>query len=137
MRFQVVIDEDAEREFAGAVDFYNEREPGLGRKFARDVRDVFEQISENLERFPRHSRLARRAKGLDWFYAVYFALKAETSELVIIAVWHGARNPAELRRRLKQAGIPVHTFSTSDLPSSPAGLNSKIKIKMANAIPSR
>jgi plasmid stabilization system protein ParE len=89
MRFQVVIDEEAERE------------PGLGQKFAHDVRDVFKQVSENPVRFPRPSRLTRRAKILDWSCAVYFAIKPETSELVIISVWHGARNPAELRRRLK------------------------------------
>jgi len=31
----------------------------------------------------------------------------------------------------------VHTFSIVDLPSSPAGLNNRIKIKIANAMPSR
>src|ERR1035437_4963929 len=33
--------------------------------------------------------------------------------------------------------LVLHTFSTVDLPSSPAGLNSRIKIKIANAMPSR
>jgi len=101
MTFRVVIEEEAEREFAGAVDFYDEREPGLGQKFARDVCDVFKTVCKNPERFHLHSRLTRKAKVLDWPYSVYFAIKAETSELVIITVWHGARNPAELRRRLK------------------------------------
>jgi plasmid stabilization system protein ParE len=101
MTFRVLIEEEAEREFAGAVDFYDEREPGLGQRFARDVRDVFKTVCEHPERFPRYSRLTRKAKVLDWPYSVYFAIKAETSELVISTVWHGSRDPAELRRRLK------------------------------------
>ena len=101
MTFRVVIEEEAEREFAEAVDFYDEREPGKGQEFARNVRDVFKAVCENPERFRFHSRLTRKAKVLDWPYSVYFTVKAETSELVIITVWHGARNPAELRRRLK------------------------------------
>jgi plasmid stabilization system protein ParE len=101
MRFQVVIEKEAEREFAEAVDYYDEREPGLGQKFARAVREVFNTVCENPGRFRRYSRLTRKAKVLDWPYAVYFAIKTEMSELVIISVWHGARNPAELQRRLK------------------------------------
>jgi plasmid stabilization system protein ParE len=101
MTFRVLIEDEAEREFADAVRFYDEREPGLGQQFARDVRDVFKTVCENPEKFRRCSRLARKAKVLDWPYSVYFTIKAETSELVIITVWHGARNPAQLRRRLQ------------------------------------
>jgi toxin ParE1/3/4 len=101
MTFRVVIEEEAEREFVGAVDFYDGREPGLGQRFARDVRDVFRDACKNPERFPRVSRLTRKAKVLDWPYSVYFAIKMETAELVISTIWHGKRNPAELRRRLK------------------------------------
>ena len=101
MTFRTVIEEEAEREFAEAVDFYDGYEPGLGQRFAHDVRDVFKEVAKNPERFSRHSRLTRKAKVLDWPYSVYYAIKTATSELVIVTVWHGARNPAELRRRLK------------------------------------
>jgi plasmid stabilization system protein ParE len=101
MRFQVVIEAEAEREFAEAVDYYDEREPGLGQQFARDVRDVFKSVGENPERFRRYGRLTRKVKVLDWPYAVYFNINLQTSELVIVTIWHGARDPAELRRRLK------------------------------------
>ena len=100
MTFRVVIEEEAEREFAEAVNFYDGREPGLGQRFARDVRDVFRVACKDPERFSRASRLTRKAKVLNWPYSVYFAIKVETSELVITTIWHGARNPAELRRRL-------------------------------------
>lgn len=101
MTFRVVIEEEAEREFAEAVSFYDEREPGLGQRFARDVRDVFGEAGKNPKRFPLASRLTRKARVLDWPYSIYFAIRAETSELVISTVWHGSRNPSKLRRRLR------------------------------------
>jgi len=101
MTFRVVIEEEAEQEFDEAVNFYEEREPGLGRRFARDVLEVFRKARQNPEQFPRATRLTRKAKVLDWPYSVYFAIKVETAELFISTIWHGSRNPAELRRRLK------------------------------------
>lgn len=102
MSFRVVIEEEAEREFAEAVNFYDERERGLGQKFAYEVRNAFRKVCENPKRFPFASRLTRKAKmPPPWPYSIYFAVKSETAEVVISTVWHGARNPAELRRRLK------------------------------------
>ena len=102
MSFRVVIEAEAEREFAEAVDFYDEREPGVGQRFARELRAFFKTVSARPERFPFASRFTRKAKlPKPWPYSVYFAIKPETSEVVISTIWHGKRNPAELRRRLK------------------------------------
>ena len=102
MSFRVVIEEEAEREFAEAVDFYDEHEPGVGQRFARELRAFFKTVCDDPERFPRASRLTRKAKlPKPWPYSVYSAIKRETSEVVISTIWHGNRNPAELRRRLK------------------------------------
>ena len=102
MNFRVVIEAAAEREFAEAVAFYDEREPGLGRRFAHEFYDAFRKVSKDPERFPLASRLTRKAKvPSPWPCAIYFAVKSTTHEVVISTVWHGSRNPAELRRRLK------------------------------------
>ena len=102
MTFRVVIEEDAEKEFAEAVEFYDEREPGIGQQFARELQAFFKTVCADPERFPFASRLTHRAKmPKPWPYSVFFAIKRETSEVVISTVWHGARNPAELHRRLK------------------------------------
>jgi hypothetical protein len=45
MTCQVVIEEEAEREFAEAVRFYDDRKPGLGQRFAREVRDAFRKAA--------------------------------------------------------------------------------------------
>lgn len=102
MSFRVVIAEEAEREFAEAVASYDEREPGVGQRFARELRAFFKTVCDAPERFRFASRLTRKAKlPKPWPYSVYFVVKRGTSEVIISAIWHGSRNPAELRRRLK------------------------------------
>ena len=102
MSFRVVIEEEAEREFADAVRFYDDRMPGLGQRFARELQAFFKIVCKDPERFRLVGRLARKAKVPGpWPYSVYFVIKRETAEVIISTIWHGARNPAELRRRLK------------------------------------
>jgi plasmid stabilization system protein ParE len=102
MTFRVVIEQEAEKEFAEAVNFYDKREPGVGQRFAHELRAFFESVCEDPERFPLATRLTRKAKlPKPWPYSVYFAIKRDTSEVVISTIWHGARNPDKLRQRLK------------------------------------
>jgi len=62
MTFRVVIEEEAELEFAVAVNFYDQRQPGLGQRFARDLRAFFRTVCADPERFPLASRLTRKAR---------------------------------------------------------------------------
>ena len=102
MTFRVVIEAEAEQEFTEAVDFYDAREPGVGQRFARELHAFFKIVCEDPERFPRATRFTRQATlPKPWPYSVYFAIKRESLEVVISTIWHGARNPAELRRRLR------------------------------------
>ena len=101
MTCQVIIEDEAEREFAEAVRFYDEREPGLGQRFAREVRDAFRKAANNPERFLLVGRVTRKVKVLGWPYSFYFAIKEEAAQVVISTVWHGKRNPAGLRHRVR------------------------------------
>jgi plasmid stabilization system protein ParE len=102
MTFRVIIEAEAERELAEAVIFYDERELGLGQRFAREVREVFRKVSDDPTRYPSASRRTRKAvMPSPWPYSIYYAVKSETSEIVISSVWHGSRNPSKLRRRLR------------------------------------
>jgi plasmid stabilization system protein ParE len=102
MTFRVVIEKEAEREFGEAVDFYDKREPGVGQRFAHELRAFFKTVCEDPARFPLATRLTRKAKmPKPWPYSVFFAIKRNTSEVVISTIWHGSRNPDELKRRLK------------------------------------
>ncbi len=102
MSFRVVIEEEAEQEYVKAVRFYDERQPGVGQRFARDLRAFFKVVCKNPERFRLVSRLTRKARlPKPWPYSVFFAINRESSEVIISTIWHDSRNPAELRRRLR------------------------------------
>ena len=48
MSFRVVIEEEAEREFAEAVTFYDMREPGVGQRFAQELQAFFKTVCQDL-----------------------------------------------------------------------------------------
>lgn len=100
MTYKVVIERSAEEEFSAAAEFYDGCRPGLGQRFTRDVLAVFRRASRNPEHFPRSSGRTRKAKIPHWPYAFYFTIKLDSCEMVITTIWHGSRDPVELRRRL-------------------------------------
>ena len=96
----MIFDAQARIEFEDAVIWYNAQQPGLGDRFESEVHTTFERILANPGRFRAVSRKTRQAR-VEVFkkYSVYF--RVEPDFIGIVSVFHGARNPAELRRRLK------------------------------------
>jgi plasmid stabilization system protein ParE len=102
MTFKVIIEDEAKREWNEAVDWYDNREPGVGYQLNEKIHAVLQTLSQQPERFPLATRLTRRVKVLGpWPYSAYFTIDTEYREVKVLAIWHGKRNPAELRRRLK------------------------------------
>jgi plasmid stabilization system protein ParE len=101
MTFQVVVEAEARHDWDAGAGWYEERESGVGLRFNSVVRTFLQALVQNPERFPLVGRFVRKAKVLGWPYSVYFTINTEAREVVVIAIWHGSRNPAELRRRLK------------------------------------
>jgi plasmid stabilization system protein ParE len=100
MRRQVIFDREARLEFEDAIEWYDEREPGLGDRFKAEVNATIQRILEDPERFPFSGRTIHKAR-VETFnkYNVHFRIKPDF--IVLVAVFHGARKPARLRRRLK------------------------------------
>jgi len=102
MTFKVIAEAEAKREWNEAVDWYEEREPGVGLHFDDDLRTFLQTLAQSPERFQLFTRLTHKAKvPPPWPHSVYFTINRQHREVKVLAIWHGARNPAELRRRLK------------------------------------
>ena len=101
MSFRVIHDTEAAFEFREAVAWHESQTEGLGVRFTFEVDAVIVAISSQPFRFSKAGRKGRRAQVLGWPYTIYFVINEAHSEIKVIAIWHGARNPAELRRRLK------------------------------------
>jgi plasmid stabilization system protein ParE len=101
MSFRVIHDSEATCEFREAVAWYEGQSEGLGVQFTLEVDTVISAISSQPLRFSKAGRKGRKARVHGWPYSIYFVVNEAHAEIKVIAIWHGARNPAELRRRLK------------------------------------
>ncbi len=102
MSFSVIVEADAERDWDEAVIWYDDREPGVSQRLNVAIRAVLHTLAVQPERFSRATRLTHKAKvPSPWPYSVYFTINSEQCEVKVLAIWHGARNPSELRWRLK------------------------------------
>jgi plasmid stabilization system protein ParE len=101
MSFRVIHDSEATFEFREAVAWYEGQAEGLGVRFTLEVDAVIAAIVSQPLRFSKAGRKGRKARVHGWSYSIYFVVNEAHAEIKVIAVWHGARNPAELRRRLK------------------------------------
>lgn len=101
MSFRLLHEAEAKLEFQEAVATYEAQRPGRGVRFTLAVDKVMNAISVQPLRFFMASQNSRKARVLGWPYTIYFVVNVVQREVRVIAVWHGARNPAVLRRRLR------------------------------------
>jgi toxin ParE1/3/4 len=99
MSLALIFKPAARFELEEAVGWYEEQQVGLGREFAREVFAVLERAQANPELFGRVRGRARKIRLRRFSkYSVYFAIRDDT--FAVVAVFHGARNPTKLRKRL-------------------------------------
>lgn len=102
MTFTVIVEADAERDWQEAATFYDQREPEVRQRFNVAVRQMLHTLSRDPKRFEPATSLTHKAKmPPPWPHSIYFTINNQSREVNILAIWHGARNPAELRQRLK------------------------------------
>ena len=101
MTLRVIFEAEAEAELNEAIAWYDSQADGIGQRFSREVRSTLSEAAKNHERFPFAGPTTQKNKMLDWPYSIYFTLLDNLPMMIVVSVFHGARNPAELRRRLK------------------------------------
>ena len=101
MTLKVIFKAEAEAEFNEAIVWYDSQTDGVGQRFAREVYATLAEAAKDHPRFPFAGPTTQKIKMLDWPYSIYFTLLESVPVMIVVSVFHGARNPAELRRRLK------------------------------------
>ena len=102
MTFKVIAEGEAKLEWNEAVNWYEDRQPGVGLRFDDALLKFLQTLSQNPERFRPYSNLTHKARmPKPWPYSVYFTINKIHREVKILAVWHHSWDPAGLRRRLK------------------------------------
>ena len=83
---------EAKDEFDAATDWYEQQRSGLGTIFVDQVRDVFTSIAANPKLHAIVYQNVRKAVVQKFPYVVLYM--EEAGEVVVIAVFHTARDPS-------------------------------------------
>jgi len=97
MSLRVIFRAAARIEFEEATTWYDKERHGLGEEFLREIDEVIFRVAEKPERFPLIFSDVRKAVAKRFPYAIFFRVRGVS--LVILAVFHGRRDPTIWRRR--------------------------------------
>lgn len=93
----IVFRSVARLEFFESVEWYEKQQAGLGLRFEAAVDAQLQKILQAPEMFRLVRGEIRRAVLREFPYTIHFLTEPE--RLVIIAVFHAKRSPAELQER--------------------------------------
>ena len=89
----------ARQELDDAGDWYERERPGLGFEFFSEIERLLNLIAAAPQQFPVVYRDLRKAVARRFPYCIYFREKPR--RIVVLAVFHSARNPAVWQQRAK------------------------------------
>lgn len=98
MSLPAVLGRLASAEFADAGDWYQQRGAGRGAAFTRAVQQVFDEITDNPQRYERVHEDVREALVSGYPYVVYY--RVEQSRILVLAVFHTSRDPSSWQLRV-------------------------------------
>jgi plasmid stabilization system protein ParE len=82
---------EAEQDLADAATWYETQMPGLGHQFLDEMLATFSSVSDSPLIYPIVHRNTRRALTHRFPFGIYYRI--EKTEIVVLAVMHGSRNP--------------------------------------------
>ena len=97
MKQEVIVRPEARDELLDAYYWYEEKRSGLGEEFLLVVDAAIEQIRRSPEMHPIVHRNVRRVLTRRFPYGVFYVVEPE--HIVILAVFHGHRDPRLLKKR--------------------------------------
>ena len=98
MKSRVAFLSVADREFADAVQWYEDQEARLGRRLFAAVKRSISRIVEHPARFPIISGEIRRAQATPFPYGIFYIV--DDDRIVVVGVIHLRRDPTDIRQLL-------------------------------------
>jgi len=97
MNLPVVFRPIAKKEMDESIEWYETQRAGLGSEFAEEVEAFLTRIAGTPEQFGRIRGPIRRATLRRFPFTIQFL--DEPNRIVVLAVFHGKRNPKNLEYR--------------------------------------
>ena len=95
--YRLAAEPRADLDVAATFDWYENEEVGLGQEFLAELRGTYDRIVDGPLAYQDLRSGIRRALLWRFPYAVYFAVEGDV--VVVLAVLHAGRDPAEWQRR--------------------------------------
>jgi len=95
---QVIFTPAARAELLEAQDWYESQQRGLGVRFRAQLEAAVIRITDNPYQFPAVCQDVHRARLRKFPYSLFFRI--ESSVLVVIACFHGSRDPQRWQQRI-------------------------------------
>ena len=95
--YRLVAEPRADLDVAATFDWYEKEQAGLGREFLDELRATYDRIADGPLAYQDLRPGIRRALVRRFPYAAYFAVEGDV--VVVLAVVHVSRDPAEWQRR--------------------------------------
>ena len=98
MTLHIVFRRAAKSEFEEAAVWYDEQRFGLGEEFIVEIEQAIANAAAAPQRYPIVFGDIRRTVARRFPFSVYFRVRSDA--MVVLAVFHGRRNPAIWQRRV-------------------------------------
>lgn len=95
--YRLVAEPRADLDIAAAFEWYEREQAGLGQEFLTELRATYDRVADAPLQYQHLRSGIRRALLRRFPYAVYFAVEGDV--VVVLAVLHASRDPAEWQRR--------------------------------------
>ena len=94
---KVTLRPEAEADLEDAAQWYERQRPGLGGEFLDEVLHTLQAIEDGPQVYAQVHGGLRRAMTNRFPFGVFYLL--EESDIVVVAVMHASRDPAEWKAR--------------------------------------
>lgn len=101
--YRLVAEPQADLDVAAAFYWYENERVGLGLEFLDELRATYDRVVAGPLKYQHLRSGIRRALTRRFPYAVYFAIEGDA--IVVVAVLHASRDPAEWQRGRRQPDV--------------------------------
>lgn len=98
MTLRIAFRHAAKNEFEDAAVWYEEKRVGLGEEFIIEIDQAIARAASAPQRYPIVFGDVRRTVARRFPFSIYFRVR--TDDLIVLAVFHGRRNPIVWQRRV-------------------------------------
>ncbi|ACT94633.1 type II toxin-antitoxin system RelE/ParE family toxin [Dyadobacter fermentans] len=89
----------ARKDLRDTATWYDEQQPGLGRRFTHAIRNKLVLISENPYLYAVRYKKTRTALVWRFPFMIHFRIDERQKIAVVIGIWHTSQDPLKIQAR--------------------------------------